>query len=189
MSQPAQTRHAAAIARAIIATLSAAVLLAAPLAAQHRIDRFPPPAQQAATSSDLDERGFLRPLNLAKWGSAAAAVGAGVWGFVLQDDAEGELRALETLCNAEPQRCRDLLPDGRYADPALERRYSAIRGDYRMARRLLVVSQLALAGSVALFILDLPDDDDPPNIPYDPPVRLDLTPDGAVELRGTIRTR
>lgn len=171
-----------------LSAVGLALVLAAapePAAAQWRAVRFdaPPPAERMAQP---DARSPWRPLRLAKYGTAALAVGTGVWGFLVQEDADDAYRALEDRCAEEPDLCRELLDDGSYADPTLEGEYQAIREDYRTARFLLVGSQVVLAASVALFILDLPGDGTEPNIPYEPErLRLGVgARDGALLLGG-----
>lgn len=176
-----------AAAVAALSLIGVALLQPAPAAAQWRADRF---ADRAATAEQPDARPSWRLLRIAKWTTAATALGTGIYGFVLQDDADSRFRELEDLCEVERERCRELEPDGSYADPGLESRYQRIREDYRTARVLLVVSQVALAGSIALFILDLPDDPTPRNVPYEPE-RLDFGVrsgmDGRVLLEGRWR--
>jgi len=167
--------------RLFVLPLAAAVLLASHAAdaeAQWRVDRF---AQPTVVGTPSLSDGW-NPLAVAKWTTAALAVGAGVYGFIVQADASDDYDALEQFCRDEPDRCRDIAADGGYADIELERRYAQIVADYRTARWLLIGSQVALVGSIALFVLDL-GDDSPSNIPYEPE-RLDfgVGADGSVWL-------
>lgn len=151
--------------------------VAAPASAQRLERRFaerPEPAAPSLLPS-------IRPLTVAKWSAAALAVGAAVYGFVQQDRADSRYSELEALCATDRTRCRDLTASGAYADPELETRYRSILGEYHTGRNLLIGSQVALAGAIVLFVLDMRDDDATKNVPYDPSrLRLGVREDGAV---------
>lgn len=162
--------------RAAYAALLGAALLAgtaAPLGAQRVVSRFGAEPEQSAESPAIE---------IAKWSTGALAAGAVVSAFLIQGDAEDRYAELERFCRASPDACRELTPDGAYADPALEGRYQGIRDDYRTARLLLIGGQALALGSALLFILDLPRDPQPENVPYEPPeLRVGVRPDGALE--------
>jgi hypothetical protein len=57
-------------------------------------------------------------------------------------------------------------PDGRYLDPSAEERYQRVVVGDRRARAWLVGGQVALVGSVALFVIELTREKGSQNIPY-----------------------
>lgn len=145
--------------------------------AQEIVSRFAPaeevPVRQAAVIQD-------RPapvLRYAKWGALGITVGTAGIGLVAHRDADLRYRELEEICIAEPERCEDRLPSGAFADPALEGLYRDVVDLDSRARTSLLVSQIGVVATVALFILDLKGDSEPTNIPYDPPgLRVGLAP-------------
>lgn len=106
-------------------------------------------------------------LTYAKWGALGAAVSAGVVGFIAHSDADGLFDDLEALCEGDPARCA-VDGNGRYLDPALESRFREVLSADSRARTALIVSQVAVAAAVAMFLLDLGGDPGPDNVPYDP---------------------
>lgn len=142
----------------------------APLAAQ-RIQPIEPAAERESIA-----------LEVAKWTSGGLAVAAGVAAFVLQDRASERFADLEAFCSAEPDVCRQLNPDGSYADAATEARYQDIRRDFRDARWTLIGAHALAVGTIVLFVLDLPQDPAPENIPYEPPaLRVGIGRAGTLE--------
>jgi hypothetical protein len=129
-------------------------------------------------------RSDWRLLRVAKWTTATASAGLAVWGVVNNRRADQRFEALEQECLLDPARCEDRLPNGSYADPALEAQYQDVRDMDRNARTALIAGQVGLATSVVLFILDLRNNSGPSNIPYEPR-RIDVTParDGGMSLR------
>lgn len=144
------------VGRTLVA-LAALAALAQPLAAQRVTTRF-----------DDEPEGENLYVEIGKWSSGAAALAAGAYAFLMQADAEDRLEELEAFCDTSPASCA-VDDGGAYADPALEDRYQDIRGDYRTSRWLLIGSQVLAATSVVLFIIDLPRNPTPDNVPYDPP--------------------
>jgi len=122
-------------------------------------------------------------ITYARWGTLGAAVAAGVIGFAAHQDADDQFDTLEALCEADAARCA-LKPGGGYADARLESRYQDVLGADSRARTALVASQLAVAASLALFLLDMGGDSEPDNVPYDPERGLGFRngPDGRAEL-------
>lgn len=161
--------------RTVIALSALSMLAAAPASGQRLETRF---QSEPAPENPVVE--------VAKWTLGGLAAAAGVYAFVLQADAEERYDALERLCTNSPALCRPLTADGAYADPVLERRYQDIRGDYRDSRLLLLGAHVLAVGSAVLFILDLPRDQTPDNVEYEPPaLRVGVRPDGA--LQATLR--
>lgn len=157
--------------RPVIAATAALLLAAAPAAGQRVESRF--------ESEPTPENPVIE---IAKWTLGGLAAAAGAYAFVLQGDAEERYDALDRLCTESPSVCRPVTADGAYADPALEARYQDIRSDYRNSRFLLLGAHVLAVGSAVLFILDLPRDDTPDNVPYEPPaLRVGVRPDGALE--------
>jgi hypothetical protein len=137
-----------------------------------------------------DEQGGWRPLGVAKWSSAGVTLGTAVYGFRQQRRADREYEALERLCRADAERCAARLPDGAFADPELEALYQDVAALDQRARTALVVTQVGVAASVVLFMLDLRSARGPRNIPYDPDrLQLRPLPDGRLELRVSLPRR
>jgi hypothetical protein len=106
-------------------------------------------------------------LAYAKWGALGAAVTAGVIGFAAHSDADGLFDDLEAICEDDPVRCR-VDDNGAYIDAELESRFQDVLDADGRVRTALIVSQVAVAAAVAMFLLDLDGGDDPDNVPYDP---------------------
>lgn len=118
------------------------------------------------------------PIRLAKWSTLLAATGAAVYGFMENRTADREYENIERLCEATPSQCATRPGSREYADPALESRYQKIVERDDRAKRALLASQVGLATSVLLFIIDLPEGSTPDDIPYDPrPLRFGMRTD------------
>ena len=160
--------------RQVASMLTAAIALA--------VSAAPAQAQRVETRFDDEPEGENSLVEIGKWTSGALAIAIGTWAFTTQHDAEDRYEVLETFCFENPQTCADVDEDGRYNDPALERRYQGIRGDYRDSRWMLIGAHALAATSVMLFIIDLPRTSTPENVPYDPPaLRVGARADGALE--------
>jgi hypothetical protein len=131
-----------------------------------------------------------RPLRLAKWSALGASGAAALYGFVNNRRADEAFQGLERQCQEDWDRCLDRLPGGAYGDPALEAEYQRVRHLDGRARTALVVGQIGIATSVVLFILDLRNEQPPPNIPFDPS-RLQFMParDGGLSLGLSLPSR
>lgn len=125
------------------------------------------PVTTAAQTTDgpPSEQGSF--LSYAKWGVLGAAVTAGVIGFAQHTDADDRFDAIEAICVSDPTRCA-IGADGAYRDADLEARYQQVLDADANARTALVLSQIAVAGALAMFLLDLGGDGEPDNVPYDP---------------------
>jgi hypothetical protein len=161
---------APAIAQAVPAPVSAHAVKRAILADAFR-DDVPVGGRMI---QDSPERSGLRPMRVAKWSVLAVAAGAGVYGFVRNNEADDRFRELEELCQAEQFRCSQRTPDGAYADAQLERMYQDVRRLDGRSHVALLFSQIGVATGVALFLLDLGNSDSPDDIPWVP---------GALEVR------
>jgi len=127
-------------------------------------------------------------IGTAKWASLAIAGGAAIYGFSLNSQADEVFDLIDQICLDEPERCENRNPDGSFTDPTLEDRYQSTLEKDRQARTALLISQAFLAGAVIFFIMDL-SNRPPPNIPYDPPVTLEVGPTahGAFALGARVR--
>ena len=138
-------------------------------------------AQRVETRFDDEPEGENPAVEIGKWSTGALALAAGAYAFVIQHDAEDRLEELERLCDEQPASCT-VDDDGEYLDPSLEDRYQDVRSDYRNSRWLLLGAHALAATSVVLFIVDLPRNPAPDNIPYEPPaLRVGARADGAIE--------
>jgi hypothetical protein len=137
------------------------------------------------------EPGAWRALRLAKWTTAGASAGAALYGFYHNQRADEAYERLESACQAAQDACLLRLPGGAYANAELEREYQTVHSHDRRARAGLVAGQVGIATSVVLFILDLRNDRNPPNIPFEPRDGLDagVSKDGGMMLRYRMRTR
>jgi hypothetical protein len=122
----------------------------------------------AALTQDSSRGPAFRPLRIAKWTALLGAVGSATYGFVRSGEADDGYRALDELCELQTTRCAARTPSGAYLDAELEARYQRVRSHDRHARMGLIASQVGIAATVVLFLLDLGNDSRPPDIPYVP---------------------
>ena len=99
-----------------------------------------------------------------KWGAAALFVAATTIGFLEHNRADNAFDDLRTLCGNAVQ-CT-IGPDGHYTDSAAEAQYQRIVAGDRAARSWFIGGQVALAGTAALFVIELLHARGAPNIPY-----------------------
>lgn len=109
------------------------------------------------------------------------SAGASLYGFHVHGQADDEFRALQRICDADPERCRARNPDGSFSDADLEGRYQEVLDKDGSARAALILAQVGFAATIVLFIMDLGGSETPPDIPFEPP-KLLVTPDGATGL-------
>jgi hypothetical protein len=99
-----------------------------------------------------------------KWGAAALFVAFSAAGAIAHDRANADWSRLADYCRS--QGVCTIGGDGRYTNPVAESMYwDVVRLD-RAARAWLIGGQVALAGTVTLFIIELRRRRGPPNIPY-----------------------
>lgn len=99
-----------------------------------------------------------------KWTAALFAAGATAMGISTHNAADRAYGDLIDWCRSNP--CR-LDPDGRYQDAEAETRYDVVVRRDRAARAWFVAGQAAIAGAVALFILEIRHGPrEPGNVPY-----------------------
>ena len=108
------------------------------------------------------------PLRIAKWTTLLASTGAAVYGFTQNRVADREYEDIERLCQNEPITCALKPGSSEYADPALESRYQSVVDRDDRAQLALLAGQVGLAATVLMFILDLPNNTTPEDIPYEP---------------------
>lgn len=133
--------------------------------------KFPlPPASEFADGA----AGFL-PLpkyggwvGVVKWLTLGTSVGLGAVGFTLHNQGDDAFAELERGCNADPDNCRDLNPDGSYRDQRLESLYQRVLDKDDQARLSLLGAHISFGVSVVLFIVDFQKGSRPSDIPYDP---------------------
>lgn len=144
------------------------------------------PGSAAAPDDDPGLLGLPEgTVGVAKWITLGASAGLAAYGFDRNDAADELFRELETICESQPDRCFPLRADGTYADDELEAIFQEVRELDGRARIALIASQVGIAASVLLFILDLPEDDSPPDIPFDPP-RIGVGADGSAHVSVTV---
>ena len=101
-----------------------------------------------------------------KWATLGAAVAFTALGAATHDRADRDYDALLAFCRDHGP-C-PIGPDGRYANAGAEALFGRVRDGDRRARAWLLGGEVALAGSVVLFVLDLRRQPGPGNIPYSP---------------------
>ena len=136
--------------------------LTSPATAQHAATRF-----ETRQDTTVNRPGWS-VLRVAKWTSLLGSTGAAVYGFTQNRTADREYEEIERLCQNDPAACITTPGSNAYADPALEARYQSIVQRDDRARVALLAGQIGLAASVLMFILDLPENATPDDIPYDP---------------------
>lgn len=143
----------------------------------------PAAAQEAPPVASSKPAGWSA-LRVSKWSTAAVAAATAVYGFSMNRRSDARYARLERACLEDPETCEQRLPDGRYQDAALEAQYQEVRRLDRRARNGLLVSQVGVAASVVLFVLDLRNARAPDDILYEPrPLQVQPGRDGGVELR------
>lgn len=151
------------IGRRLWCALLGMLVCALPAAAQERPLRFAESPRYENPSPSP-----LRPVRVAKWSALAVAAGFAAYGFARSGDADDAFRNLERSCNLDPERCLARTAGGGYVDPALESGYQNVLDLDQQARTALILSQVGLATSVVLFLLDLRNNRPPADIPYTP---------------------
>lgn len=124
-------------------------------------------AQDSLAFAPSTHHGWTRAgVRYGRWVSAAAALGFTLLAAHEYDTANRSWQHLLDLCRSDNSACQ-LTADGRYAAQDAERLYQETVAHDRRARRRLIIGQVSLLTSAALFILDLHHHNDgPPNIPF-----------------------
>ena len=104
------------------------------------------------------------PVRVAKWALLGAAAGLAAYALDHSTAAERTDDRLRALCSAEPERCQ--VENGAYVDADAEALYQRVTRQDHLARVGIVGGQVALVGSVGLFVYDLRNGQGPRDIPY-----------------------
>ena len=104
------------------------------------------------------------PVRVAKWSLLGAAAGLAAYALEHSTAAERANDRLRALCSSEPERCQ--LDGGVYSDPDAEALFQRVTREDHHARIGIVGGQVALLGSVGLFVYDLRNGRGPGDIPY-----------------------
>jgi len=150
--------------RAVIIA-SALAGLAPAIAAQDRPAPAPP-------------QGWTRgAVHYGKWATATVALGFTVLAAREYHHANDNWQQLRELCQTDNTACQ-VRSDGQYANTTAELLYQKTLYFDRRARRRLIVGQVSLLATAALFILDLRNQRrGPPNIPFNG-LELTAEPEG-----------
>lgn len=107
-------------------------------------------------------------LKYGKWVSLAGTIGMGIAAAGAHRSADRYFGQLRQYCLADHARCAQS-PSGNYLDPLAEGYYQRSIVADRRARRWLVGGELALIGTVGLFVWELSRPSHAPgNIPFEP---------------------
>jgi len=142
----------------MIPTFRAALALSAVVAALAA-----EPLQAQGSSGGGARRGWTR-VRVAKWALLGVAVGFGGYALSQSNRAERAYDSLRELCRSQPTSCE--LTSGNYSSVEAEYLYQTALFRDRRARVGIFGGQVALLGSVGLFIYDLGTPRGPVNIPY-----------------------
>jgi hypothetical protein len=189
--QTAQTAHVAETARAALQTELRAGNSAVPhLNAALEAPRLSPVMRSLASEFAPKAPSPWRPLRIAKWSVTGISAGTALYGFLQNRQADDAYHVLEEMCQGDFARCRERLPGGAYADAQLESQYQHVRALDQRARTALVLGQIGVATSVVLFLIDLRNQQPPPNIPYEPNrLEIGASADGGLLLKVTLPAR
>ena len=135
-----------------------------------------PPRQPRA-----DRRGWTA-VRVAKWALAGATVGLGYYALRQSTRADRAYGDLRRLCVTTPSACT--LDGSRYPDAHAEGLYAVSLRHDRRAQAGILVGQVTLLGSAALFVYDLRNGRGPENIPF-PGVPAQLTQSAPAGARPT----
>jgi hypothetical protein len=118
-------------------------------------------------SAPVPRQGWTREaVHYGKWATAAVALSLTVLAAKEHHQANDNWQQLRELCRTDNTACQ-LRPDGQYANTMAELLYQQTLYYDRRARRRLIVGQVSLLATAALFILDLRNQrSSPPNIPF-----------------------
>lgn len=134
------------------------------------------PAQVPEVPAPVERDGVPALISWGKWGAAALFVGFTATGIARHNDADKDYDALIAWCQTAGS-C-ELAAEGTYADPRSESLYQSSLSADRAARGWLIAGQVALAGAVALFIIQLRYESRPQNIPFEPRIEVAPGPHG-----------
>lgn len=136
-----------------------ALLLAWLLACPALVQAQANPAPQGSSSEQVP---FL--VRWGKWGAALLFAGLTAYGAYQHEQANADYVLLRQYC-LDVGPCT-IGPDGRYTDPGPEALYQQVVQGDRTARASFIAGQVALAGTAALFVMELSRQKGTENIPY-----------------------
>ena len=105
-----------------------------------------------------------------KWGAVGLSLTLHLLAVSANSQANQAYTTLQRSCAFDPSLC-DLTSDGTYAHPGSEALYQESLHQDRRARAFLLSGEVALLGTVALFVIDLTHHKGPPpNKPFNPEI-------------------
>jgi hypothetical protein len=122
------------------------------------------PAQRPAGTMPVQRSAGWTVVRTAKWTLLAGAVGLGAYALHHSLIAERSYGQLRELCIATPARCQ--VDGGTYVDAGAEALFARSVAADKHAQVGIFGGQVALLGSVGLFIYDLRNGHGPRDIPY-----------------------
>jgi len=129
---------------------------------------FLPAAAVGQLPDSMAYRGAPAVVKYGKWVSLAGTIAMGVAAADAHQSADRYFGRLERYCGADQARCTQS-SDGSYLDPLAEGYYQKSLQADRRARRWLLGGEVALIGTVGLFVWELTRPSRPPgNIPFEP---------------------
>lgn len=130
------------------------------------------------------DRGW-RSARAGKWALLGGAVLFGAYAVHRSNQANEAYDALRGTCESDAQRCR--LEDGRYVDARSEALFQRAEREDTRAQIGIVGGQVALLGSVGLFVYDLRNARGPRNIPYPGPATASAAPAASAGIAAGLR--
>lgn len=122
------------------------------------------PAQRPAGTMPRQRTGGWTMVRTAKWALLGGAVGLGAYALHHSLIAERSYGQLREMCVVTPDRCEVL--GGKYTDGGAEALFAQAVAADQDAQVGIFGGQVALLGSVGLFIYDLRNGRGPRDIPY-----------------------
>jgi hypothetical protein len=120
---------------------------------------------------EAQEPGRANPLvHWGKWGTAGISLGLHLLAISAHNRSDRTLRTLTSNCFDSPASCA-IGSDGTYVDSQTEGMFQSVLSDNRKARAYLITGEVALLGTVVLFVSDLARKKArPPNKPFNPEI-------------------
>ena len=105
-----------------------------------------------------------------KWGAAGLSLGLHLLAISAHNRSDRTFRTLTSNCFDAPDSCA-IGSDGTYVDRHTEGMFQSVLSDNRKARAYLITGEVALLGTVVLFVSDLARKKArPPNKPFNPEI-------------------
>jgi len=125
------------------------------------------------TASALEAQEPLKPnplVHWGKWGTAGVSLALHLLAISVHNRSDRNLRSLTVNCFDTPANCT-IGSDGTYVDSHTEAMFQNVLSDNRRARAYLIGGEVALLGTVVLFVSDLTRKKSrPPNKPFNPEI-------------------